>query len=320
MCSSIVGRFLVRARPPRSAGAARRPAPRSSSGRGELLDQALHPVEALEDGALVLADRVEAGNLDLDLVEPLGQPGQPVLDVAEAIAGHVARGVHLGLHLAEPLADLRRAPRRRLPRSRLISSISWTMAISSSRTGRSGSRRRSLCSASMRASISANWRCIAAAVSARAAPRRCGPDAPSPLLRPGGAASASASSAWRFASASFRQPGAWPPPPPLPPGASLRPPLPPPRGGALPLRARRPAAAARRSSLRRHRSASAARLGRAPRRGARLPPLLLLPPRAGLASAASAVSAPRATLLPPRAADARPRRPPCVAAPRRPNL
>ena len=71
------------------------------------MDHALHAVEALQDGALVLAHRVEAGNLDLHVAEPFGQPGQAVLQLAQAVAGHVAGGVDLRLHVVEPGADLR---------------------------------------------------------------------------------------------------------------------------------------------------------------------------------------------------------------------
>ena len=57
------------------------------------MNEPLHPVEALKDGALILANGVEARNLDLDLVEPLDQSAQAILDVAEAISGHVAGSV-----------------------------------------------------------------------------------------------------------------------------------------------------------------------------------------------------------------------------------
>ena len=70
-------------------------------GGGEVLDQPLHAVEALEDGALVLAHGVEAGDLDLELVEATGDAGQPVLQIAQAVAGHVARRIHLHFHLVE---------------------------------------------------------------------------------------------------------------------------------------------------------------------------------------------------------------------------
>ncbi len=73
--------------------------------RSEAMNQPLHPVEALEDGALVLAHGVEAGDLDLDLVDPADEAGQAVLDVAEPVAGHVARGVELHFHLVETRAD-----------------------------------------------------------------------------------------------------------------------------------------------------------------------------------------------------------------------
>ena len=67
-------------------------------------------------------------------LKPLDQPAQPVLDIAEAVAGHVAGGVQLHLHLVqrEPIAASASDVVRPL---RLSADISLTSSSSSARTG-----------------------------------------------------------------------------------------------------------------------------------------------------------------------------------------
>ena len=75
-------------------------------GGGDARHQPLDAVEALQDGALVFAHGVEAGDLELHVAELFGQSRQAVLQLAQPVAGHVAGGVELGFHLVQAAADV----------------------------------------------------------------------------------------------------------------------------------------------------------------------------------------------------------------------